>query len=138
MLKHVFQSRDKYRAAFTLKTIWVFREATPCAFFRLVFLFGLVPSLLCVLSEHHSFLLLDPALGCGLHGLAPFTPPETQLCTVLCPQLKAEGMGSAEALLVELHQPHLLHQIILLTGKNLFNNKLGKGAPFILSDSLNG
>lgn len=66
----------------------------------LVFLFGL-PSLLCPLSEHHSFLLCDPALGCGLHGLAPSHPSSTTLktllCTVLCLHLKAEGLGCVRA-----------------------------------------
>ena len=62
----------------------------------LVFLFGL-PSLLCPLSKHHSFLLRDPALGCGLRGLAPThsspTLLKTLLCTVLCLQLKSRGAG---------------------------------------------
>lgn len=67
----------------------------------LVFLFGL-PSLLCPLSKHHSFLLRDPALGCGLRGLAPThsspTLLKTLLCTVLCLQLKAEGLGVCEGI----------------------------------------
>lgn len=77
----------------------------------LVFLFGLLPSLLCLLSKHHSFLLLDPTLGCGLRGLAPShsssTPLKTLLCTVLCLQLKAEGLGLCGVLLVDMQQPHL-------------------------------
>lgn len=67
----------------------------------LVFLFGL-PSLLCPLSEHHSFLLRDPALGCGLRGLAPShsssTSIKTLLCTVLCLQLKSRGVTVCEGI----------------------------------------
>ncbi len=62
----------------------------------LLFLFGLL-SLVCTLSFHQSFLLLDTALGSALWCLAPFLFYPLSLWKTLCPpvlKFRSEGETS--------------------------------------------
>lgn len=73
-----YSSKKKKKEHIRISTFSCSGRQRPAHSPFLVFLFGL-PSLLCPLSKHHSFLLRDPALGCGLPGLATSHSSSTPL-----------------------------------------------------------